>query len=59
MVNTDISVLEFYGYIINIGEISVDILTKISMKQKLSKFTRMLKKTKTKMIKSVSNANFL
>ena len=28
---TDISVLEFYGYIINIGKISMDILTKISM----------------------------
>ena len=34
MVNTDISVLRFYE---NIGEILVDILTKISMMQKLFK----------------------
>ena len=36
-VNTDISVLGFYEYIGNIGEISVNILTKISMRQKLFK----------------------
>ena len=36
-VNTDISVLGFYEYIGNIGEISVDILTKISMRRKLFK----------------------
>ena len=36
-VNTDISVLGFYGYIGNIGEISVDIFHQISMRQKLSK----------------------
>ena len=33
----DISLLGFYGYIENIGEISVDILTKISMRRKLFK----------------------
>ena len=36
-VNTDISVLEFYGYIGNIGKISVDIFHQISVRQKLSK----------------------
>ena len=36
-VNTDISVLEFYGYIGNIGKILVNIFTKISVKQKLTK----------------------
>ena len=36
-VNTDILVLGFYEYIENIGEISVDILTKISMRRKLFK----------------------
>ena len=36
-VNTDISVLRFYGYIGNIGEISVDIFHQISVRQKLSK----------------------
>ena len=36
-INTDISVLEFYGYIRNIGEISMNIFTQISMRQKLSK----------------------
>ena len=36
-VNTYISVLGFYGYIGNIGEISVDIFHQISMRQKLSK----------------------
>ena len=30
-VNTDISVIEFYGNIGNIGKISVDIFTKISV----------------------------
>ena len=30
-VNTDISVIEFYGNIENIGKISVDIFTKISV----------------------------
>ena len=29
--NTDISVIRFYGYIGNIGKISMDILTKISV----------------------------
>ena len=51
LVNTDISIFEFYGYIgnigkisvninkisVNIGKISVDILTKILVKQKLFK----------------------
>ena len=37
LVNTDISILEFYGYIRSIGIISVDIFTKISVKQKLTK----------------------
>ena len=36
-VNTDISVLEFYRYIENIGEILVDILTKILVRWKLFK----------------------
>ena len=36
-VNTDISILGFYGYIENIGEISVDIFHQISVWQKLSK----------------------
>ena len=36
-VNTDISILGFYGYIENIGEISVDIFHQISVRQKLSK----------------------
>ena len=34
---TDISVLGFYGYIRNIGKISMDILKKISLKRKLTK----------------------
>ena len=33
-VNTDISVIEFYGIIENIGKISVDIFTKISVRLK-------------------------
>ena len=33
-VNTDISILEFYEYIKNIGEIFMDILIKILIKQK-------------------------
>ena len=33
----DISVLGFYGYIGNIGEISMDIFHQISVRQKLSK----------------------
>ena len=33
---TDVSVLRFYRYIENIGEISIDILTKISVKRKLT-----------------------
>ena len=37
LVNTDISALEFYGYIGNIGEISMDILTKILVRGKLFK----------------------
>ena len=44
LVNMNISILGFYGYIenigkisINIGKISVDILTKILVKQKLFK----------------------
>ena len=36
-VNTDISVLGFQEYIGNIKEISVDIFTQISVRQKLSK----------------------
>ena len=36
-INTDISVLGFYEYIGNIKEISVDIFTQISVRQKLSK----------------------
>ena len=35
--NMDISILEFYEYIINIGEIFVDILIKISVRRKLFK----------------------
>ena len=35
--NMDISILGFYGYIINIGEIFVDILIKISVRRKLFK----------------------
>ena len=34
---TDISILGFYRYIGNIGKISMDILTKISIKRKLTK----------------------
>ena len=37
LVITNISVLGFYGYIENIGKISMDILTKISVKRKLTK----------------------
>ena len=37
LVITDISVLGFYGYIGNIGKISMDILTKISVKRELTK----------------------
>ena len=33
-INTNISVLRFYGYIENIEEILMDILTKISMEEK-------------------------
>ena len=36
-INTDVSVLRFYRYIGNIGKISMDILTKISMEWKLLK----------------------
>ena len=36
-VNMDILALGFYGYIGNIGEISVDIFTQISVRQKLFK----------------------
>ena len=36
-VNTDISILEFYEYIENIEEISMNILTQISMERKLFK----------------------
>ena len=36
-INTDILVLRFYGYIKNISKISMNILTKISMEQKLLK----------------------
>ena len=35
--NMDISILGFYGYIINFGEIFVDILIKISVRRKLFK----------------------
>ena len=37
MVNNDILVIGFYGYIDNIREISMDILTKISVGHKLFK----------------------
>ena len=37
---TDISVLRFYGYIGNIGEISVDIFSQISIESKLFKINR-------------------
>ena len=36
-VNIDVSILGFYRYIGNIGEISVDIFTQILVRQKLSK----------------------
>ena len=36
-INMDISVLGFYGYIVNIEEISMDIFHQISVRQKLSK----------------------
>ena len=36
-INTNISVFRFYGYIGNIREISVDILTKLSIRRKLFK----------------------
>ena len=35
--NMNISILGFYGYIINFGEIFVDILIKISVRRKLFK----------------------
>ena len=37
LVNIDVSILGFYRYIGNIGEISVDIFTQILVRQKLSK----------------------
>ena len=37
LVNIDISILRFYGYIRNIGEISIDIFTQISVRRKLFK----------------------
>ena len=44
--NTNISVLEFYKYIRNIGEISMDILKKKNRcGENYSKFTRKLEKT--------------
>ena len=49
-VNTNISVLGFYGYMGNIEEISVDIFHQISVRQKLSKIDGMLRKIQ-KMIK--------
>ena len=45
-VNTDISVLEFYEYIINIEEISVDIFTQISIRQNNTKLMKLLRKSK-------------
>ena len=36
-VNIDVSILGFYRYIGNIGEISVDIFTQILVRQKLSR----------------------
>ena len=45
LVNTDISILGFYEYIGNIGKISVDILTKILVKQKLFKIHENVWKT--------------
>ena len=38
LVNIDVSILGFYRYIGNIEEISVDILTKISINKNYSKF---------------------
>ena len=37
LVNIDVSILGFYRYIGNIGEISVDIFTQILVRQKLSR----------------------
>ena len=50
-ISVDILILEFYGYIINIGKISVDNLKKNSMKRKLFKiygntYKNLLKKKK-------------
>ena len=42
---TDISVLRFYGYIENIGEISVDIFSQILMSENYLKLIGMLEKT--------------
>ena len=46
LVNTDISILEFYEYIRNIGEISVDIFTQISIRQNNTKLMKLLRKSK-------------
>ena len=51
LVNMNISILGFYGYIENIGKISVDILAKILVKQKLFKIHGNVWKTLKKMIK--------
>lgn len=48
----DISIFEFYGYIKNINKISVDILTKISIKWKLFKRNAFLYKN-TKINKNI------
>ena len=45
LINTDISVLEFYRYIGNIEEISIDILIKISMEEKWFKIHENVYKT--------------
>ena len=50
LVNTDISILGFYRYIGNIGEISLDILTKISIRQIIQNSCKYLEKLQ-KMIK--------
>ena len=49
-INTNILVFGFYGYIENIGEISMNILTKIPIRKKWFKI-KYLEKLKKKMIK--------
>ena len=54
---TDILVLRFYGYIGNIGEISVDIFSQILMSENYLKLIGMLEKT-SKNDKISKNAHF-